>query len=76
MYKCMYVTDVSGLWAGKPHAQLTTQLVQLFLHKNQFGMCVVPDPFPPCAGDVIHSVLRLIRGRLTRLVLLMIEAPV
>ena len=38
--------------AGKP--QLTTELVQLFLHKNQFGRRVVPDPFPPCAGDVIH----------------------
>ena len=49
--------------AGKP--QLTTELVQLFLHQNQFGMQVVPDPFPPRAGDVIHPVLRLVRGRLT-----------
>ena len=48
-------------------ALLTTELVQLFLHENQFGMRVVPDPFPPRAGDVIHPVLRLVRGRLTRL---------
>ena len=30
--------------------------MQLFLHQNQFGICVVPDPFPPRAGDVIHPV--------------------
>ena len=58
---------VSGLWvlAGKP--QLTiAELMQLFLHQNQFGICIVPDPFPPCAGDVIHPVL-LVWGRFTRL---------
>ena len=58
---CMYV---SGLWvlAGKP--QLTTELVLLFLHENRFGMRIVPDqPLPPHAGDVIHPVLWLVRGR-------------
>ena len=38
-----------------------------FLHQNRFGMRVVPDPFSPCAGDVIHPVLRLVRGRFARL---------
>ena len=39
--------------AGKP--QLTTELVQLFLHENRFGIRIVPDPFQPCDDDVANT---------------------
>ena len=50
---CMCMTVVCGAELASP------LLVQLF--QNQFCMHVVPGPFPPRAGDVIHPV-RLVRG--------------
>ena len=65
MYKCMYVCQwfVAFSWqATVDHTAAAFSAPD----QNQFGMRVVPDPFPPRAGDVIHPVLQLVRGRFTR----------